>query len=578
MPEWTRHSGALGRSVSMGGSPAQEEVSRRLSSNEEIPVEGEPLGWDPEFGFGKLFPYVSLPLQVVDRVSFGHPNLPPNRLFWGDNLHVMRQLPSESIDLIYVDPPFFSGRHYSLIFGDRNEIRSFSDSWEGGMSGYLIWLNARLYEMKRLLKSTGVIYVHCDWHASHYIKVEMDKIFGYGNLINEIIWSYKSGGGSKRHFGKKHDTLLMYARDPSAYRFFPDAVRVPYDAVIAKSRRHMFSRNGKVSPDVWEIPRPPNHSKEWIGYPTQKPERLLERVIESVTEKGDTVADFFCGGGTTPAVAQRLGRRWIACDQSRVAVAMTAHRLAGLHDAKATIREIPDFTVEYWGIYEATRLTEMPPEQFCRFALTAFNATPEGTRPGIHGWKNGRPLWVGKQVTADEAEAFSRAVEGAESHAAGAKRGIMLAMTFSPDAAAAVEELREREGAQIELVPIDSPRFREDIVAQSLGHAAYEDFLTFVKSPQIEVSWKRVGPQRYVFDIGGTVLVNPEAQIVGVQWDFNHGDHFTPTPGCSSVLGKREPSLQMEFEFPIVGTARVVCRVYDDRGGAGVWSGELEVR
>jgi len=104
-----------------------------------------------------------------------HPELEPNRLFWGDNLHVMRQLPSQSIDLIYIDPPFFSGRQYNVIFGDQNELRSFSDIWEGGMPGYLIWLNARLYEMKRLLKKTGSIYVHCDWHASHYIKVEMDN-------------------------------------------------------------------------------------------------------------------------------------------------------------------------------------------------------------------------------------------------------------------------------------------------------------------------------------------------------------------------------------------------------------------
>lgn len=147
--------------------PAQEkfwEPPKRFGS---VPVEKEPLGWDRRKGFRKLFPQVMLPTQVVERVSFGHPELEPNRLFWGDNLHVMRQLPSESIDLIYIDPPFFSGRQYNVIFGDQNELRSFSDIWEGGMPGYLIWLNARLYEMKRLLKKTGSIYVHCDWHASH---------------------------------------------------------------------------------------------------------------------------------------------------------------------------------------------------------------------------------------------------------------------------------------------------------------------------------------------------------------------------------------------------------------------------
>ena len=158
-------------------------------------------------------------------------------------MHVMRQLPSESIDLIYIDPPFFSGRQYNVIFGDQNELRSFSDIWEGGMPGYLIWLNARLFEMKRLLKKTGSIMVHCDYHASHYIKIELDKIFGYSLLKNEIVWSYRSGGGSKRHYGRKHDIIFWYTREPSGYTFNADEVRVPYDAVIAS--RRAFNAKGR---------------------------------------------------------------------------------------------------------------------------------------------------------------------------------------------------------------------------------------------------------------------------------------------------------------------------------------------
>jgi hypothetical protein len=117
--------------------PQQEDFWRPPVRFGSIPVEKEPLGWDRRRGFRKLFPHVSLPLQVVERVAFGHPALEPNRLFWGDNLHVMRQLPGESIDLIYIDPPFFSGKQYNVIFGDQNELRSFSDIWEGGMPGYL---------------------------------------------------------------------------------------------------------------------------------------------------------------------------------------------------------------------------------------------------------------------------------------------------------------------------------------------------------------------------------------------------------------------------------------------------------
>ena len=204
--------------------PKQKEfykIPRRFGS---IPVDEAPLGCDPGFQYQKIYPRIPLPFQKADRVSFGHPDLEPNRLIWGDNLHVMRMLPSNSIDLIYIDPPFFSGENYNVIFGDQNEIRSFSDIWEGGMSSYLIWLNSRLLEMKRLLKSTGSIFVHLDNHASHYVKTELDKIFGYDNFVNEIIWHYQTGGASKKWFSKKHDVILFYAKDLTRKKFFPDRI------------------------------------------------------------------------------------------------------------------------------------------------------------------------------------------------------------------------------------------------------------------------------------------------------------------------------------------------------------------
>ena len=191
--------------------PEQERFYRAPARFGHVPVAATPLGWDAKNrGFRNHYPHVRLPTQVVDRVELGSPELEPNRLIWGDNLHAMRTLPSESVDLIYIDPPFFSNRVYNVIWGDEHEERSFSDIWEGGLDGYLIWLNARLYEMKRLLKPTGSIYVHCDWHASHYIKVEMDKIFGYENFRNEIVWCYTlDGSNAKRWFPRKHDVILL---------------------------------------------------------------------------------------------------------------------------------------------------------------------------------------------------------------------------------------------------------------------------------------------------------------------------------------------------------------------------------
>jgi DNA modification methylase len=581
--------------------PTQEEFWRPPTRFGSVPVEKEPLGWDRRKGFRKFFPAVYLPFQVVERVGFGHPGLEPNRLFWGDNLHVMRQLPSESIDLIYIDPPFFSGRQYNVIFGDQNELRSFSDIWEGGMPGYLIWLNARLYEMKRLLKKTGSIYVHCDWHASHYIKVEMDKIFGHENLRNEIIWCYRQGGRSNVEFPKKHDTLLWYSRGTN-WTFNADPIRVPYEGTggfqtsgkgvtnKATGRTYLPNPLGKVPEDWWDIPALPPMSSERIGYPTQKPLALLERIVGVSTNKNDIVADFFAGGGTTVAVAQRLGRRWIACDQSRVAVAITADRLTRqVEEQTGKLFPVPDFTIEHWGVYEARRLAEAPPDQFRAFVLKCFGAVIEEHEAGIHGYKGAIPVWVGepdqkKAVTAVDVQAFANAIRKTLRYKQDNLRdGIMLAWAFRPDAQEAAERLRRLEQTdlnfiRLDMIRIDSPRFREHVTALSTDHADYENFLTFVQPPKVEVGYKRIAPLTYKFDVSETVVMNAGAKIINVQWDFDYDKRFSSTPGYSFVRGaKKEPTLQVQYEFPDIGRKRIACKVQDDMGGEGLWTAEIEV-
>jgi DNA modification methylase len=577
--------------------PQQEEFWRPPVRFGSIPVEKEPLGWDKRKGFYKLFPRVSLPFQIVERVSFGHPDLPANRLIWGDNLHVMRQLPSESIDLIYIDPPFFSGRQYNIIFGDQNEVRSFTDIWEGGMPGYLIWLNARLYEMKRLLKKTGSIYVHCDWHASHYIKVEMDKIFGYENFLNEIIWHYSAGAVGKKHFGRKHDTILRYGKTKDT-AFYPDNIRVPYaDSTLQrlmysgareKNIEKVLQRGGKVPTDVWEIGIVQGNSVERIGYPTQKPEALVERIIKASTQEGDVVADFFCGGGTTPAVAQRLGRRWIACDQSRVAVAVTADRLIRGAQQLQMDLAIPDFTVEYWGVYEARRLSQMPEREFRAFILRCFGATEnkDPNEPHIHGYKGSVPVWVCPpdaryEVSHTDVVAFANAIRRSIRYQQSDLRdGVMLGWAFTPQAREAAEQLRQRAGVDVnfirlELIRIDSPRFREHVAKLSTDHADYENFLTFIQPPRVEVGYERVAPLTYRFDVSDTVVVNPGAKIINVQWDFDYdGRQFRSTQGYA-LSKASEPVV---YKFPRAGKFTIACKVQDDKGGEGFWVGEIEVK
>lgn len=588
--------------------PSQEDFWRPPVRFGSVPVEKEPLGWDRRRGFRKLFPVVSLPTQVVERVSFGHPELEPNRLFWGDNLHVMRQLPSESVDLICVDPPFFSGRQYNVIFGDQNELRSFSDIWEGGMPGYLIWLNARLYEMKRLLTKTGTIYVHCDWHASHYIKVEMDKIFGYNNFGNEIVWGYTAPSNVRDYFPKKHDIILRYTKTQN-WIFNYEAISIPYsDETVARTNRgsgnvglyldndpetkhkNRLKPSGKIPEDWWTIPRLQGNAVERIGYPTQKPEALLERIIKASSNEGGVVADFFGGGGTTASVAQKLNRRWIVCDQSRVAVALTADRISRLVEEEiGKVFSVPDFTIEHWGIYEVERLSKMPPDHFRDFVLRAFGAVPDKSQPGIYGTKGAIPIYVGEpnqrsQVTAKEVEAFANAVRKTIRYQQDNLRdGIILAWAFRPDAVQAAERLREMELTnlnfiRLEQIRIDSPLFREHIAVLSTAHADYANFLTFVQPPKVEAGWKRLAARTYIFDVSETVVLNPGAKIINVQWDFNYDGRFTSTPGFSFIrTSKKEPALQAQYEFPKTGKFRIACKVQDDMGGEGVWTGEIEV-
>lgn len=289
----------------------------------------------------------------------------PNRLIYGDNLLSVAALLSGDneqpslrgkIDLIYIDPPFDSKADYRTTItlpGTTIDQRptvlesfAYSDTWSDGTASYLAMIVPRLVLMRELLADTGTIYVHIDWHVGHYVKLALDDIFGRDNLINEIVWWYNSGGGTKRRFGRKHDTLFYYGKNADMSYFDEDSARVPYSAVIAESRRDMFNDKGKLAPDVWDISRPPNHSKEWLGYATQKPSALLERVISVSSPPGGLVADFFVGSGTTAAVAEKLGRRWIATDLGKPAAMVTRKRLIDQNAKPFLYQAIGDYQIE----------------------------------------------------------------------------------------------------------------------------------------------------------------------------------------------------------------------------------------
>ena len=308
-----------------------------------------------------------------------------NQLYYGDNLHVLRDrasFPDESVDLIYLDPPFNSQRDYNLLFkspkGHESEaqITAFEDSWHWGeqaerefdeiihgkntdlasimnalrsflgendMMAYLTMMANRLLELHRVLKTTGSIYLHCDPTASHYLKVVMDGVFGKENYRNEIIWSYRRWPSPAKNFQWMHDSILFYTKKPKANTF-----HVEYEAnsdsytkrfkgktqVLdeeTKTRKLVVDAPSKGLPrrDVWEMSILAGSSNERLGYPTQKPLALLERIIAASSNEGDVVLDPFCGCGTAVHAAQNLKRKWIGIDITHLAISLIEKRLRG---------------------------------------------------------------------------------------------------------------------------------------------------------------------------------------------------------------------------------------------------------
>lgn len=270
-------------------------------------------------------------------------------LVQGDNLGWLRSLPEDAVDLVVTDPPFGTGRTHRSPPGPR-DLRTqssrtgkarFDDRW-ADPDAFQAFLRVRLEQLHRILTPAGSLVLHLDHHAVHWARFELDRIFGPKQFLNEIIWHYTGGGRARRYFSRKHDSLLWYAKG-RRWTFHIDEVRQPYKPTSGYARGGIVSRAGKryhphpagtPADDVWEIPMINPLSKERTGYPTQKPEALLDRLIRALSSAGDLVCDPFCGSGTTPVVAHRLGRRWWACDQASEAIRITRSRLADL-DAHA---------------------------------------------------------------------------------------------------------------------------------------------------------------------------------------------------------------------------------------------------
>lgn len=300
-----------------------------------------------------------------------------NELFYGDNLKIIRNhIKDESIDLIYLDPPFNSKRNYNILFKNEKltestaQIKAFSDTWhwteeteetfvyliEQGepkvsnmigcfvnllgrnqVTAYLVMMTVRLYELHRVLKPTGSLYLHCDPTSSHYLKLVLDSIFDVKNYRNEIVWHYRRWTGHAKHFLKMHDIILFYSKS-NKYTFNP-----PYTSYTLKSlkrKKHYHTRikgdevfetsvndKGVVDHDVWLIPVLNSQAKERLSYPTQKPVELIKKLILASSSEEDLILDPFCGCGTTIEAAEALNRQWIGIDITHIAISLIKYRL-----------------------------------------------------------------------------------------------------------------------------------------------------------------------------------------------------------------------------------------------------------
>ena len=339
-------------------------------------------------------------------------------LFYGDNLRILRtHLAAESIDLIYLDPPFYSQRNYQARFSPNtpqtlfHRAKAFIDVWRwtfvveqayidlvehaplptvqalqglrvilgtGPLLAYLVMMAERLLELHRVLKQSGSLYLHCDPTASHYLKLLMDAIFGGANFRNEIVWWYKTGGASRRYFARKHDLIFFYSKsDRYVFHSLKEKSYMMHSYGFKKST---FLRDARgeytlvYMKDVWELPALGAADKQRLGYPTQKPESLLERIIQASSDAGEVVLDPFCGSGTTLAVAQRLGRSWIGIEDHYLGIAYQRYRLAiASPDLRLTLRGMP-ITLQ-----DARQLARSDSAQFRWWLLSLICARPDAT-------------------------------------------------------------------------------------------------------------------------------------------------------------------------------------------------------
>jgi DNA modification methylase len=484
-----------------------------------------------------------------------------NKLIYGDCLEAMRAIPDESVDLIYLDPPFYTNVKYEKIWKDRADIRSFDDRWEGGIWHFLEWLKDRVKEMYRVLKPNGNFCLHCDWHAGCEIKVHiLDAIFGRKCFRNQIIWHYFMGGKPKHYFANKHDIIFFYTKgDTNKHTFNEQYVEriLPYKPGMGTNTElkqikckscgndsGIWTSKVKLD-DVWDISGVFNMSKEYIGYPTQKPEALLERIIDCLSNEGDLVLDPFVGGGTTVAVAERLGRRWIGIDNSAAACNVTELRLNKFQGLFAGT----NFEVKRY-VYDYDTLRYSDAFEFEKFIVQQFkngqyNIKQRGDK-GVDGVTiDGTPIQVKRSDNVDRnvVDNFQSAAKRFDKQIyeknINEKQpiGYIIAFSFGKGIKEEVSRLRMNDGVIIELVTVD-------------------EIIDIAHKPHINV--QTLQDENNPYNLTFIATLEADSIASAFSWDFN----YDATKGFNAEIfndttGKQSKTFQQ-------GTYNIAVRAVDE--------------
>jgi len=551
---------------------------------------------------------VALPFQVVETVNVSRATREEaplfaaiqgqeaegwrNKLIWGENKYIMASLLDQGfagkINLIYIDPPFATGADFSVNIkvGDEEwtkeasviEEKAYRDTWGKGMDSYLQMMYDRLVLMRELLADDGSVYVHLSHHVGHYIKVMLDEIFGQECFQNEIIWFYKTGGASKERFARKHDNIFFYSKSPHDWVFVPQKERsyMMHKYGFKKSDFQIDEETGLqysmvYAKDVWEIPSVGSATFERVGFDTQKPEALLERIIKASSNENDLVADLFCGCGTTGAVAEKLGRRWIMADLSRFAIQVSRKRLLDIPDCKPfEILNLGKYERQYWQMHvngQGAKQDEVSP-RYLDFIVQLYRGERVTGFAHLHGRKAGRIVHVG---AVDAPVTLSEINDALDECAANRLRGLdVLGWEWEMGLHDLVTVEARKRGVDLRFLTI--PREVMDPRAVEAGD------IQFYELAYLDVTLERRGPEAQVvlknFIIPNEDLVPAEVRekikrwsdyvdFWAVDWDYQ-GDTFHNQ--WQSYRTRQHPALRLESDWHAYGRPgkyQVMVKVID---------------